>query len=234
MPPSPPVIARMQSRTDAWTDAADDRALFLRCYAMMTGNVIEAVGRGEFEDGAWVDRLLHRFADYYFDGLDAYERAPEAAPAVWRQAHRLAADAEAAPIQKLLVGVSAHINYDLVLTLVDLLEGEWTALPEAARRARYADHCRVNDVIGRTIDAVQDEVLEPAMPVMAIIDRWCGPLDEAVLSMLITRWREGVWQNAVRLLATPDPDARTRLVGRVEAGALRTSRLVCPRAAHVL
>ncbi len=34
--------------------------------------------------------------------------------------------------------------------------------------SHYTDHCHVNDVIGGTIDAVQDQVIEPAMPVMDI------------------------------------------------------------------
>lgn len=226
----PPVIARMHARADAWGAEADDRALFLRCYALMTGNVLEAVNRQDFDDPAWVDRLLHHFADYYFVALDAYDQRPETAPAVWQLAHRLAADAETAPLQKLLLGVSAHINYDLVLTLVDLLDPEWDDLSDTGRAARYADHCRINEVIYQTIDVVQDTVIEPAMPGMDLVDRWLGPLDELVISRLLTRWREAVWQNARCLLETPDVEARPRLIERVEADALRMARLVCPRA----
>ncbi|HIG73206.1 MAG TPA: hypothetical protein EYQ24_01095 [Bacteroidetes bacterium] len=229
----PPIVARMHSHVERWTACADDRALFLRCYSMMTGNVFATAEGDGFGDRDWVVRLLHRFADYYFDGLDAFERAPESAPAVWRQAHRLAADPDAAPIQKLLLGVNAHINYDLVLTLVDLLEPEWGALSPEARGGRYEDHCRINDVIGRTIDAVQDEVVEPAMPFMAYVDRWLGPLDEALVSGVITRWREGVWRHAVAVLDAPTTASRDQLVRRVEAEALRTGGLVCPRARHL-
>ena len=37
--------------------------------------MLVALEQGSFEDVEWVDRLLHRFADYYFDALSCYERA---------------------------------------------------------------------------------------------------------------------------------------------------------------
>jgi hypothetical protein len=230
---STPVLDRMQSRIDAW-GAADERALFLSCYRMMTGNVVTAVERREFDDPAWVGGLLHRFADYYFDALDAFETEPQGAPAVWRMAHRLAADPEVSALQKMLLGVSAHINYDLVLTLVDVLEPEWPALGGPQRQARYADHCRINAVIARTVDAVQEAVLSPAMPAMGTVDRWLGPLDEMLIARLLSRWRETVWHNATAVLDAADAVERARLVAHVERLALRTGRIVCPRAAALV
>lgn len=218
------MIVRMESRVTAWEAAADHKAVFLSCYLMMTRNTLAAIDRCEFGDCDWVARLLHRFADYYFDALDAYERSPATAPIVWRLAHDVPNGAHTLPVQNLLMGVNAHINYDLVLTLVDLLEPEWDTLSAARRRARYEDHCYVNEVIGRTIDAVQDEVLEPAMPVMRLVDTMLGPFDELLISRLITRWRETVWQNAVRLLEAREPDERVRLVRRIEDDAVRLCR----------
>ena len=224
-----PVIARMESRVLEWEASADERALFLRCYAMMSGNTLAAIGRREFDDPEWVDRLLHRFADYYFDALEAYEQDPASAPAVWRGAHDLARDRSVWPLQKLLLGINAHINYDLVLALCDVLRPEWGGLTEHGRASRYADHCRINDVIGRTVDAVQDQVVGPATPAMGWIDRLLGPLDEALVSGLIARWREDVWGNAARLLSTADPGEQALLVEAVAEGALRTSRAICWR-----
>jgi len=90
--------------------------------------------------------------------------------------------------------------------LVDLLEAEWSNLSNEQRTARYADYCHVNEVLARTVDRVQDQVLEPAMPGMNLIDVLMGPLDELVVSRLITGWRETVWQSACRLLDTGAPD----------------------------
>lgn len=225
------LTSRMEARVAAWEGAADARADFLRCYLLMTRNTLAAIARDDFADGEWVGRLLRRFADYYFDALEAYERGPVEAPVVWRLAHGATFAPGATSLQRLLVGVNAHINYDLVLTLVDVLEPEWQGSSESERAARYADHCRVNDVIERTIDAVQDGVVEPAMPAMALVDVALGPLDEFLVSRLVARWRETVWRRAVRLLDTQEPGARARLVRRVERDAVRICHALSPHRA---
>ncbi len=61
-----PLVARMHEQADAWENRRDKRAIFLRCYAMMTANMLRALESRRFEDQDWVGRLLHRFADYYF------------------------------------------------------------------------------------------------------------------------------------------------------------------------
>ena len=206
--------------------AADARAVFLGCYQLMTSSTLGAVSRSEFHDSAWVNRLLHRFADYYFVALDAHTRDPATAPSVWQAAFAAAADPRVQPLQHLLLGVNAHINYDLVLTLVEVLRPEWAGLSEAQRADRYADHCRINLVIARTIDSVQDQVLTPAMPGLDLVDALLGRLDERLASGLITRWREMVWTNTCRLLDARDGDQVQRVLMEVEDEALRLGRVI--------
>jgi hypothetical protein len=218
--PEAPVVSRMATQIREWEGAADERSVFLNCYLLMTRNILSAIERSEFHDSAWVNSLMERFADYYFVALEAYENEPASAPAVWQVAHNMTRAPNTLALQKLLVGVNAHINFDLVLSLVDMLGPEWDALAADQRSARYDDHCHVNEVIGRTIDAVQDQVLEPAMPWMAILDEVLGSMDEKLVSHLITHWREAVWHNAVQLLETSEPSERARLILQVEREAL--------------
>ena len=216
-----PLVERMQRFVHRWQAETDRRAIFLNCYMLMTGNVLLAIERGEFQDGEWVNRLLHRFADYYFRALEAYEADPSGSPAVWRITHRATATPGTATLQHLFLGVNAHINYDLVLTVADMLEAEWVDLAGDQRRQRYADHCRVNAVIARTIDVVQDDVVERAMPSMDLVDRFMGPLDEWLTSRLISRWRDEVWRNAVRYVESSTPQSREALRCEIESNTLR-------------
>jgi hypothetical protein len=211
----------MQALVQQWEEAADQRSIFLNCYLLMTHNMRAALEQHEFHDIDWVDQLLARFADHYFVALDAYEQDPTAAPAVWQLAHNASRAHHVLPLQKLLAGVNAHINYDLVLSLVEMLDAEWDSLSTDQRAHRYADHCHVNTVIGRTIDAVQDQVLDPVMPLMVILDKLMGRVDEALVSHLITHWRDSVWHNVTRLLATKDPIEREQLMDEIERAALR-------------
>jgi hypothetical protein len=217
---------KMQVLIRRWDESSDQRSIFLKCYWMMTQNMRAAIQQDEFHDSPWVDHLVDHFAGYYFVALDAYENDPASAPPVWQLAHQAAGKPDVIALQKLLLGVNAHINYDLVLAIVDLLRPEWGELSDGQRGARYADYCHVNEVIGSTIDAVQDQVLEPAMPVMDLIDRLFGPLDEKLISVLLSAWRENVWHYAERLLGAVEAEDQARLLHEIEMEAIKIGHLV--------
>lgn len=223
------VAEQMAAQVNAWQACGDRRAIFLDCYLRMTRNMLTALAGNEFQDSAWVDRLLRRFAGHYFDALDAYEHSRAATPPVWRIAHDAAVLPGAMTLQNLFLGVNAHINYDLVLTLVELLAKEWDTLDGAGRQSRFADYSHVNVVIGRTIDIVQDEIVEPATPGLRLVDALFGPLDEWATEQLIVNWREAVWRHAVAMLDTADPAAREQQRQAVEAATLRRAELMLGR-----
>lgn len=226
MPYPVEVALRMEELASQWQETADRRAIFLRCYLVMTHNMQEALQAGEFRDTRWVAALLRRFAEHYFEALEAYEGDRDSAPAVWRLAHDAAVAPETHVLQNLFLGINAHINYDLVLTLFEMLEEEWPGLAAGQRESRYLDHCHVNSLIGRSIDVVQDEVVEEADPSLDLVDRLLGPLDEWAASRLIARWREDVWQGTQRLLQAGTVEAREEVRREVEEAALRRVRLI--------
>lgn len=223
----PLLVARMQTIARGWNDAADQRSIFLTCYALMTGNMLSAVAVRSFEDPAWAEEMVHRFARYYFDALSAYDATPDSAPRVWQVAHNTCAEKDVWAIQKLLLGINAHINYDLVLTLDEMLSPEWAELAADRRESRRRDYLRVNDIIARTIDAVQDDVLAQAMPIMRYIDLVMGPGDEFLLSGLLMRWRDRVWAYGVRLVEAGDLEARDEVIREMEEEALSRAQAIC-------
>jgi hypothetical protein len=216
-----PVLIRMTTLVDQWEDAHDRRAIFLGCYRLMTSNMLDAIDAGRFQDAVWVSSLLHRFADYYFDALKLYDQQRPDTPAVWRLAFDATRDEDVMTLQHLLLGVNAHINFDLVFTLVDLLAPEWAALTDERRAQRHADHTLVNRIIGETVDAVQDQVIDRHSQWYDFVDKVLGPVDEWLTSRLISRWREEVWENAVCYLEAPIPEEREALRQRIEEQALR-------------
>ena len=223
---APVLLDRMSSLIDRWSTEEDRRDVFLRCYRMMTINMHGAIDRGEFSDGPWVGTLLQRFAGFYFDALEQWERGPALAPPVWQLAHESTRVSDAAAWRHLLLGVNAHINFDLVLTLQELLDAEWSGLSGERRKRRYEDYCRVNAIIAATIDAVQDEILAPDFPVSTLLDRVLGRLDEYIISHVITTWRDQTWENAVLMLEAPDPAGRELIIRRVEEDSLRLARRI--------
>ena len=217
------LVRTMVAQAGRWEAAHDRRAIFLRTYSMMTDNMLQALEQQRFADGEWVGRLLHRFADYYFDALACFD-CGENVPLVWQEVHRAAAERDLHILQHLLLGVNAHINYDLVLTLDEMLRPEWAGLSESKRTERYQDHRLVNTIIGETIDAVQDEVVEPHSPVLRLVDQLFGRLDERLLIGLIRRWREEVWTHAQAMLPLTTPTQREQFRQTLEAEVMQKSR----------
>lgn len=221
------VVDRMNKLVTAWEKDGDRRASFLGCYALMTKNMLQAIDEGRFIDKIWVHQLLHLFADYYFRALDQYDHGSEDMPPVWRFVHDNTCQCSLHVLQDLLLGINAHINYDLVFTLADMLGPEWESLTPGQRQNRYQDHRTVNDVIGETIDVVQDSIIEPRAPWLDIVDRLFGRVDELLLSRLISAWREEVWKEAVRLVETSDRRRKMEIQREIEAKVMeRAQKLV--------
>jgi hypothetical protein len=216
------LAVRMAAQVAAWDAADDGRAVVLDCYAVMTRSVGRSLGDGRFADPAWVARLLERFADYYFASLT--DTSPVAEP--WLLAHAAAVERGTSELQLLLSGVSAHINYDLVLTLVDVLEDEWPALDASGRARRQRDYDEINAVIADTVDLVQDTVLERRAPGLDVFDPLLGRLDERLAVRLLTGWRRRVWRDAVNLLDEREIERRVARVRTLEQQCARRARWI--------
>ena len=219
------LVQKMDRLASSWEAAKDNRGIFLRCYCMMTENMTRALENQRFIDGEWVENLLNRFAEYYFDALACYDCGEEV-PQVWRTVHEEATKDDLHVLQHLFLGVNAHINYDLVLTLYEILSPEWDSLTDQQKDIRYNDHMMVNTIIGETIDQVQDEVVETHAPQMDLVDKLLGRLDEKLISGLISKWRKSVWKDTLELLACEEEVAAQAYMLEVEREVLRRAKWI--------
>jgi hypothetical protein len=218
----------MLALSEQWERLGDNRSIFLRCYAMMTENMISALADGRFDDERWVSGLLRRFAGYYFDALEEYEQGSGGTPKIWFHAHNATRERHLFILQYLALGINAHINFDLVFALDDMLLPEWKALSPHLRRQRRDDHQRVNTIIAETVDAVQDSLVERHVPWLDLVDDLFGPVDEFLVSRTIANWRDEVWEQAVTLVEAPDSKTRDALRHQIEVGAMRRAHILAP------
>jgi len=222
----PYLTERMTELLEEWEQRGDRRAIFLGCYALMTGNMLMATKQRRFEDDAWVSSLIHHFAGYYFDALEAYDDSASMTPIAWRITHDAAQDPETMAVQNLLLGINAHVNYDLALAVTDLLDQEWPSLPFEVRESRYQDYLKVNQIIADTVDIVQDQVVERYAPLMEFVDILLGPIDEWFASQLINNWRDEVWQEVIGMLESPLANRREQMRQSLEKIAVKRARLL--------
>lgn len=220
------LTARMAAQIDTWEKAGDRRAIFLACYVRMTEQMFTAVAAGRFHDPGWVSELIHNFAAYYFSALTAFEADDPRLARVWRVAFERACAPTTPVVVSLLLGVNAHINYDLVQVLADMLGPSWSDLAPRVRGDRYADYCTVNAVIAATVDRVQDEVVEPYARLMQLLDVTAGPLDEWCTARLLSGWRADVWAQALAIVEAPDLPTSQALRRQADDLALARVRLM--------
>jgi len=221
-----PVLIKMGQYLEKWKSSNDSRHVFLSCYRMMSSNMIDSLRNAEFHDSEWVNKLLNRFANYYFDSLVRFD-CDEKTPEVWLKVHSACKENKVSELQLLILGVNAHINYDLVFALYDMLQPEWNLLSEAKRKERYDDHSRVNQIIANTIDQVQDEILEPVNPALEWIDVLFGRVDEFLISRLISKWRGDVWENSQKLLIIEKAGEKEKFRRQIEQDVLKMGETIC-------
>jgi hypothetical protein len=212
------VVAAMQRRLDGLPAGRDSRRSFLATYQRTTVAIGEAVAGARFEDPAWVERWDVVFADLYLNALDADLAREGRVPRPWR----LAFDAPAGlpDLRHVLLGINAHVNYDLPQALLAVISDAEFADPAALDRRRR-DHERIDGVLSSRV-AAEDAELGSAR---TVLDRVLGPLNRRASRRFLREARAKVWHNAVELQAA-------RLVGP-EAYAVRLAELELLSAAKI-
>src|SRR6476661_2534044 len=112
------VVATMQSRLDALTPEQEPLREFLGTYQRTTLAVGAAVDDARFEDPEWVERWDVAFAKLYLAALDAH-LAGGTPSRPWRLAFEAPADLP--PLRHVLLGINAHVNYDLPQAMLTVI-----------------------------------------------------------------------------------------------------------------
>jgi hypothetical protein len=218
------VVEKMDRLISGWDAAGDYRSVFVRSYRAITVRMERAVNDREFEDNPWMEALDVRFAQEYFDALDAVEAGRAGLPACWKVAFDLARDRRTLVIQDLLLGMNAHILHDLPLTLFK------AGLAPQERALRQRDHERVNEVLKGMIDDVQRDISRHYSVALGFLDRGASFKDEILTDAGIRVARAKAWTTALALADAPDAAARAALLGDCDrAIAASASLLVPPR-----
>ena len=192
------LLSRMVALLQPMRAAGDERQHFLATYMRTTIAVKHEIERGAFIDGAWTERWDIAFADLYLDALEEWN-AKGSVPGPWRIAFEAAnATPRVPPIRHLLLGMNAHINYDLPRALLAVISDAEFADPAVIAR-READHTRIDEVLASRVGA---EDAELAAAGRTLTDTVLQPLNRLATKRLLRESRRKVWANAVALSAS--------------------------------
>jgi Family of unknown function (DUF5995) len=191
------VLSDMETAQGQLPDG-DPRRTFVATYRRTTEAVSEQVARGGFLDPQWVERWDVAFADLYLRPLWA-DLAGEPVPGPWGVAFGYAREhGEAPAVRHLLLGMNAHINYDLPQALLEVISDDEFDDP-AARARRGEDHARVDELLVGRVSA-EDAELAAAGP-RSMLDRLLTPANQAASRRFLREARAKVWANAIVLSA---------------------------------
>jgi Family of unknown function (DUF5995) len=190
----------------------DRRAIFLRAYYVMTAQVNAAIRGGSkdfkapiFFDPAWVDQLAGRFARLYFQSY----REPTCEP--WEIAVRQARKRRSSVLRNLLLGINAHINYDLALGLHDfLLENGDSSNPLLLARRKF-DHDQMNNVLVHCNPRLQVALAREFKGGLRLYSGLLGHFDELLTSTGLRYYRDRVWCNVLGLLSARSSEEREKV-----------------------
>jgi len=224
------LIERMESLLGPLESAGDPRRFFHATYLRTTRAVRDALRDGLFADPDWVERWDVAFADLYLQALAADLDGPGGTGGMgspggpggtgggrpWEVAFRAAREhPELPPLRHVLLGMNAHVNFDLPQALLEVISAaEFADLARIAQRR--ADHQRIDEVLARQVGAEDAELgqLGPRSRADALL----GPANQAATRRFLREARAKVWANTLELNAarTLGPDEYAERLGDLE------------------
>jgi hypothetical protein len=208
------LLGRMDTLLGPLEARQDPIRFFLATYRRTTVAVRDKIGRGEFNDNAWVEVWDVAFANLYLDAVEAWEAGrPPAGP--WTAAFGAARESpRLPPLRHLLLGMNAHINYDLPQSLLEVITDEEFD-DEAVVAGRAADHSLVDQVLVDRVKPEDDELAKVEDPGdRTWLDRALTPFNRAGTKRFLKEARAKVWRNA-KLLSTARRQGPEALGARV-------------------
>jgi Family of unknown function (DUF5995) len=211
------LISHMEALLESMEREADPKRHFLATYLRMTRAVSDELTSGKFLDPAWVERWDIFFAELYLNALEAWNANGTLAEP-WRVA--FAADTDLPVLRQVLLGMNAHINYDLPLSLLSVIDDEEFADPEVVAK-RNRDHTHIDRVLLGRVGA-EDEAITAAHGGKTTYERLKAPLERRATGHFLREARAKVWANT-RLMAAARARGDTAAFERLRGELARRS-----------
>jgi uncharacterized protein DUF5995 len=170
---------------------------FAVLYHKVTCRVKDCIANRDFEDADRMEKLDVAFATRY---LNAYYLWLDGKPvsACWKIAFDSFEDQSTLVIQHLLLGMNAHINFDLGVATGLIMQG---VLLEGI----HNDFNTINAILASMVDNIEG-CLTSINPLMKLLDLKIFNYDEMLVDFSISTARDGAWSFAEDLSNKKDMD----------------------------
>jgi hypothetical protein len=163
----------------------DNRAgYFAALYHKVTMQVKDGVAKGEFEDGARMEKLDVAFANRYLAAYDQWKKNIKPTGS-WDIAFTTIGKRSALVLQHLLLGINAHINLDLGIAAVQSLND--APLPNIQK-----DFAAINTIIASLTYEVMNEITRVS-PLLSLMGLHATNYNSIIIQFSIANARDGAW-----------------------------------------
>jgi len=200
MPQHAPLIAHMEEIGERLIATNDERQYFHGAYLRSTKAVMQDVAAGRFQDSGWAERWGLAFAQLYMDAFAAWESGGET-PGPWQVAFVASRNPTIPPVRHALLGINAHINYDLPQALLAVISDD-DFDNEATMAIRASDHAHVDSILVARVPEEDKRIARLEDPGdRTFVDTLMSPFNREGTRRFLKEGRDKVWRNT-RLLAT--------------------------------
>jgi hypothetical protein len=217
-------LSALETVASRLREKGDARAVFPDVYAVITRRVKEAIeGRGPaFLEPQWISRLAGLFCEYYLAALGASLDGRRTGADAWDVAFQSCGARGTAASMNALLGINAHINYDLAQGLFDNIV-QHGAVNDARLLSRYRhDHDLVNEILEAAMPEIFQILVERyECPLAAVATVSKGLQETIARAVLFTlrQWRDRVWDDLVELLTASSPLGHKAVLARMNRRA---------------
>ena len=207
-------IREMERRFRSLGPACDHNAVFALAYLRTTQTYKWARDQsGFFTDTPWVNHEDAVFAKYYFAAYDNWAGGLRGqVPQAWLIAFDAAAARQVNGSGDLLLGMNAHVNRDLPITLAAV----GMATPDG--QSRKPDHDKVDKFLNTILQPLLEELAARFDSSIIHIETPYG-VGYTGLFQTLAVWREQAWRNAQLLANATTPAARALALQEIETSA---------------
>jgi hypothetical protein len=221
------LVRRMEATSAALDAQQAPHRHFCGLYLRSTRAMRDEIAGGHFADTDWVGRLTLAFAGSYLDALDQWQAGGQVA-LPWQLTFE--APPELSPLRHELIGLNAHLNYDLPQALLRVDDGGLQ--DEHAAAVRHADFTHIDTVMLRRLPEEYRHLRALGGPAMSeVLARLLYPVNTVASRRWLVAARRSVWHNAGELAQAREagPEALARRVADLDVlCAAKVADLLAP------
>ncbi|OGB68623.1 MAG: hypothetical protein A2Y94_02020, partial [Caldithrix sp. RBG_13_44_9] len=226
------IIEKMDLFIRSFAETGDPRERFLLMYRTFKNELRSNIRQGRFLDTRWSEAICYRMAETYFEAVEKFQRADGTCPDCWNRSFTLSLNHQTNLIQDALLGMNAHINYDLSIATYDTLQRfhdlEETAPARGIDRSlnhrlkqRYYDYLLINQIAWESIPLIQDVLTRRFTTLLGILNRFSFRVSKYFMEKIIMEYRDRSWGHVLLMATVSHPVEMVRLLQFMDIQAVK-------------